>query len=367
LARQLAAGAADLGVRERAVREAEARVAAQAADLQATAARERERGRMRAGGDARESALQAREAELAGLAARLERDASALGEARSSLQVRGKWNALGQEAGGMMHGNMLATVEPRLQPNMNVAAPFALRAYIQDLAQTLDEREAASAAAAPGASMPPPRARSASLPREASDTSAPEAPVTLNSRQYRTMSALLASLQQTAARGGERLRRLERVLATIAADAAEPKRAASASAAVAGLGRELARLQAANAEFAAALQAAGTRGELAEVKARLEGQQGLLSAWEERVRAALEACAELQSPSRRNSMLLFSAGGPLVRDGAMPAGRAPASAPVSPALWGSALAPLPPLPSRRSALMPGPGHLPDSDGDGRGR
>lgn len=47
-------------------------------------------------------------------------------------------------------------------------------------------------------------------------------PVTMNDRQHRTAAALLASLGQTAARGRERLGRLERVLNTIAADAAEP-------------------------------------------------------------------------------------------------------------------------------------------------
>jgi chromosome segregation ATPase len=128
--------------------------------------------------------------------------------------------------------------------------------------------------------------------------------VTINSRQHRTVSALLASLQQTAARGSERLQRLERVLATIAADAAEPERVRSTYATVSALGRELLELQQSNAEFAAALEAVGTRGELADVKRRLEGHQALLGAWEERVRRALEDVTELQSPSRRNSMLL---------------------------------------------------------------
>lgn len=50
------------------------------------------------------------------------------------------------------------------------------------------------------------------------------APVTLNDKQHRTAAALLASLGQTANRGRERLGRLERVLNTIAADAAEPQK-----------------------------------------------------------------------------------------------------------------------------------------------
>lgn len=48
------------------------------------------------------------------------------------------------------------------------------------------------------------------------------APVNINSRQHKTVSGLLASLQHTAGRGTERLQRLERVLNTIAADASEP-------------------------------------------------------------------------------------------------------------------------------------------------
>jgi hypothetical protein len=50
------------------------------------------------------------------------------------------------------------------------------------------------------------------------------APVTMNDKQHRTAAALLSSLGQTAARGRDRLGRLERVLNTIAADAAEPSK-----------------------------------------------------------------------------------------------------------------------------------------------
>lgn len=54
------------------------------------------------------------------------------------------------------------------------------------------------------------------------------APVTLNDKQARTAAALLSSLGTTAGRGRERLGRLERVLNTIAADAAEPHKVGGA-------------------------------------------------------------------------------------------------------------------------------------------
>lgn len=57
----------------------------------------------------------------------------------------------------------------------------------------------------------------------------------------------------------------------------------AAGLAVTSLGHELIGLQAGNAEFAAALETAGTRGELAEVKRRLEAHQALLGSWEEKV------------------------------------------------------------------------------------
>lgn len=229
----------------------------------------------------------------------------------------------------------------------------------QDKARTLDEREAAAAAAAAAdaASTLPRRLSNNTLAAEPSDLSA-NAPITINSRQHRTVSALLASLQQTAARGAERLQRLERVLNTIAADAAEPERVRSAYMAVLALGRELVELQQSNAEFAAALDAAGTRGELAEVKRRLEAHQQLLGSWEEKVGRQLEAITELQSPSKRTSMMLTAP--------ARVSGMGPQSAPVSPALWGGggggggAAAGLIP---RRSAFTPGPSML---GGDGGG-
>jgi hypothetical protein len=85
----------------------------------------------------------------------------------------------------------------------------------------LQQAEAARARLATQLQPPPP-----ALASEPSDVSL-SAPVTLNDKQHRTAAALLASLGQTANRGRERLARLERVLNTIAADAAEPQKASS--------------------------------------------------------------------------------------------------------------------------------------------
>jgi hypothetical protein len=80
LQQQLAAGASDLDARERDVRDAEARVRAQQEALR----RAQERATAAEGAEA---VLRSREADLAGLAARLERDAVQLAAVRSSLQV----------------------------------------------------------------------------------------------------------------------------------------------------------------------------------------------------------------------------------------------------------------------------------------
>lgn len=76
----------------------------------------------------------------------------------------------------------------------------------------------------------------------------------------------------------------------------------TAYAAVSASNRELIELQQNNAEFGAALEAVGTRGELAEVKRRLETHQTLVTQWEEKVAQQLEFISELQSPTNRNSM-----------------------------------------------------------------
>lgn len=127
----------------------------------------------------------------------------------------------------------------------------------------------------------------------------------------------------------------------------------AAYAAVSALGHELLALQQAGADFGAALDAVGTRGELAEVRRRLEAHQSLLAAWEEKVAAQLEAVAELQSPSKRNSMLrasvtsaaLLAAGGgvELLR------GSGASSA------FGSAFAVLPPVAAAAAAAAAGGG------------
>lgn len=87
--------------------------------------------------------------------------------------------------------------------------------------QRLEAQQAEALRGRPPAAQvqPPPPA----LASEPSDVSL-SAPVTLNDKQHRTAAALLSSLGQTANRGRERLARLERVLNTIAADAAEPQK-----------------------------------------------------------------------------------------------------------------------------------------------
>lgn len=88
------------------------------------------------------------------------------------------------------------------------------------------QAEAAAVLRGPSIARPPPPQQPPPPPPPASEPSdgalSMSAPVTLNDKQHRTAAALLASLGQTAGRGRERLARLERVLNTIAADAAEP-------------------------------------------------------------------------------------------------------------------------------------------------
>jgi hypothetical protein len=87
-------------------------------------------------------------------------------------------------------------------------------------ARRILEAQQAEALRAPAPSAPHPP-----LTSEPSDGALSlSAPVTLNDKQHRTAAALLASLGSTAGRGRERLARLERVLNTIAADAAEPQK-----------------------------------------------------------------------------------------------------------------------------------------------
>lgn len=99
----------------------------------------------------------------------------------------------------------------------------------------LEQQQAEAAASLRGPSIarpPAPQQQQAAPPTPASEPSdgalSMSAPVTLNDKQHRTAAALLASLGQTAGRGRERLARLERVLNTIAADAAEPQKVTAA-------------------------------------------------------------------------------------------------------------------------------------------
>jgi hypothetical protein len=262
----LAAGHADLEGREAAVKDAERRLATQQAELAAL--------------HATASTLQQREAELAAKHATLEAAASEVareqqGLARERLQL--------QEA-----DVRLGEARQRLEAQQAEAATTG----------------GSSRAGSPGGGArpaPPP----ASEPSEGALSLS--APVTLNDRQHRTAAALLGSLGQTTGRGRERLARLERVLGAIAADAAEPHKVQVAYAAMSALGHELLELQASQGEFAAALEVVGTRGELLDVKHRLEGHQALLTTWEEKVARQLERIGELQSPTKRNSMVAASA------------------------------------------------------------
>lgn len=92
---------------------------------------------------------------------------------------------------------------------------------LQEVKQRLEVQQAdlAAASSRPSSALQPPLA---SEPSEGAISLS--APVTMNDRQHRTAAALLSSLGQTANRGRERLGRLERVLNTIAADAAEPEK-----------------------------------------------------------------------------------------------------------------------------------------------
>lgn len=122
-------------------------------------------------------------------------------------------------------------------------------------------------------------------------------------QQQQSVAALLASLQATASKGQERLQRLERVLGTIAGDAADSSQVQQAYSNLASLKRELSNLQLANTEFSRQLDRMGSRGELAEMRRRLEAHQVIMSRWEQALAQQLELVSALQSPSRRKSML----------------------------------------------------------------
>jgi hypothetical protein len=122
-------------------------------------------------------------------------------------------------------------------------------------------------------------------------------------QQQQSVAALLTSLQATTSKGQERLRRLERVLGTIAGDAADSSQVQQAYSNLALLKRELSDLQLANTEFSRQLDRVGSRGELAEMRRRLEAHQVIMGRWEQALAQQLELVSALQSPSRRKSML----------------------------------------------------------------
>jgi hypothetical protein len=153
---------------------------------------------------------------------------------------------------------------------------------------------------------PPSRSRTAAdqgeqLPRATSAASSGRSASA--SVQQQSVVVLLSSLQTTAGKGQERLERLERVLGTIAGDAADSSQVRQAYGNLAVLRRELGDLQLSNEEFGRQLGVAGSKPELAEMKRRLEAHQVIMGRWEEALGQQLELVSALQSPSQRRSML----------------------------------------------------------------
>jgi hypothetical protein len=148
---------------------------------------------------------------------------------------------------------------------------------------------------------PPSRSRTDQLPRATSAGSSGRS--ALASAQQQSVAALLSSLQATAGKGQGRLARLERVLGTIASDAADSSQVRQAYSNLAVLRRELGDLQLSNEEFGRQLGVVGGKSELAEMKRRLEAQQAIMGRWEESLGQQLELVSALQSPSQRRSML----------------------------------------------------------------
>eukprot|EP00775_Hariotina_reticulata_P005759 gene5759-5999_t len=271
LASALAAGSADLDGRERSLREAEQRLQQQQVDLRSIQARAAQLSK-------REMDVETSQSKLEAAAAAVNRERHALARERAQLQEQD-----------------LRMAEARQRLEIEQAAAAAASAA------TSANGSLVSGLGRPGSAVP-------GLGLEPSEGALSlSAPVTLNDKQHKTAAALLASLGQTAARGRDRLGRLERVLNTIAADAAEPNKVQAAYAAVSQLSRELLELQQSHAEFESALEVVGTRGELAEVKRQLERHQALLAQWEEKVAGQLEYISDLQSPTKRNSMLAAAA------------------------------------------------------------
>lgn len=117
---------------------------------------------------------------------------------------------------------------------------------------------------------------------------------------------LLASLQQSGERGGERLKRLDRILSSLSPDVRETQRSAvsACGAGLQALAEQLQQHQLAVAELGvrATLAVNDEPGAMSDVRKHLEQQQQALSTWERAVAAQMEAIAALQAPSARKSL-----------------------------------------------------------------
>ncbi|MEW5315883.1 MAG: hypothetical protein WDW38_007282 [Sanguina aurantia] len=122
-------------------------------------------------------------------------------------------------------------------------------------------------------------------------------------RQQRTLQVLLASLQHSCERGGERLQRLSRILDSLAGDAADPRMVSRCFAALAELRRELSEMQRGGSVFSKRAAAAVDRTEQTSVRRALESQQRLLARWEEAVAGQMEVVTSLQEPAQRSSLI----------------------------------------------------------------
>lgn len=183
----------------------------------------------------REASVAAQQQAVAAAEAAVTRERQMLARERQQLQVRRcAWPAASSLLSLTSASSHMQTMPVFLPCVFNIApavhACACLPKSVQEqevrLSEARQRLEAQQAEAAgrtanragtPQHPPPPP------LASEPSDVSL-SAPVTLNDKQHRTAAALLASLGQTANRGRERLARLERVLNTIAADAAEPQK-----------------------------------------------------------------------------------------------------------------------------------------------
>jgi hypothetical protein len=216
---------------------------------------------------------------------------------RSSLATPRRGLAWGDQAPGAGEQQAMPTPAAALltNPDRGQASARSTGATYQMLAEL-----------GRASTMGPPASRSRvtgeQLPRAASAASS--GPPGMTPLQQHSVAALLSSLQSTAGKGQDRLARLERVLGTIAGDAADSSQVRQAYGNLEVLQRELGQLQLLNAEFARQLAVIGSRAELSEMRRRLEAHQVIVGRWEESLGSQLELVSALQSPSQRRSMLL---------------------------------------------------------------